>query len=168
MFKAVSATVAAVFLSTAATAATIDTFELDVTSAAGTDSNIVLELGQTYRLTVSGTFMLGSNPTRHVADAEYFNLGSDPLQPLDGTSSREIGVGVDGADIDFGEFRADRVYTALIQGTGSTINVFYSDNPLLDNVGSLRVEISAVPLPAGALLMLSGIAGLGVMRRRKP
>jgi hypothetical protein len=167
MFKTLTAAIAAVFISTAASAVTIDAFDLDVKNASGTDSTAVLALGQTYRITVSGTFTLGTNEIRHIADAEYFNLGSDPLVPLDRTSAREIGVGIDGVDIDFGAFNPSRVYTALIEGKGSTINVFYSDSPLSDNEGSLQVTISAVPLPAGILLMASGLAGFGLIRRRQ-
>ncbi|WP_298836460.1 VPLPA-CTERM sorting domain-containing protein [uncultured Roseobacter sp.] len=166
MFRSLIIAAAAVFISTSASASTVDAFNLDVTTSTGTDSNIVLELGKTYRLTVSGTFSIGSNPTRHVADAEFFNLGSDPLVPLDRVRSREIGVGVNGMDIDFGAYSPDNVYSALIEGTGSTINVFFADSAYRDNSGSLRVEISTIPLPAGMLLLLSGLAGFGVMRRR--
>lgn len=166
MFKTFAAAAAISVLCSAATAAVIDAFALDVTSAAGTDSSVVLNAGETYRLTVSGTILIGSNPTRHVADAEYFNLGGPSPAPIDGTST-EIGVGVDGADIDFGAFNPTNVYSALIVGDGTTINVFFSDSAYGDNSGSLAVEIATVPLPAGMALMLSGLAGLGLARRRK-
>lgn len=167
MKKIMTTAVAAAFMSTAASATVIDSFDLDVTDAAGTNSSAVLALGQTYRITVSGTFFLGGNESRHLADAEFFNLGSDPINPLDSVPAREIGVGVDGMDIDFGAFDPSNVYSALIEGTGSVINVFYSDSPLSDNTGSLQVELSAVPLPAGGLLLLSGFAGFAALNRRK-
>ena len=166
MIRSLIIAAAAVFISTGASASTVDAFDLDVTTAAGTDSNIVLELGQQYRVTVSGTFSIGRNASRHVADAEFFNLGSDPLVPLTGVGSREIGVGIDGADVDFGAFRSDNVYSTLITGTGSAINVFFADSNYRDNRGALSVEISAIPLPAGMLLLASGLAGIGLMRRR--
>lgn len=101
-----------------------------------------------------------------MADAEYFNLASNPLEPLDRVTANEVGVGVDGVDIDFGAYRADNVYTAEIIGKGEAINVFYSDVPLTDNVGSLQVTISAVPLPAGGLLLLTALGGFAFMRRK--
>ncbi len=166
MFKVLATTAALAVAASTASAAVVDAFELDVTSAAGTDSSAVLADGQTYMLTVSGTFMIGSNQTRHVTDAEYFNLGSTPLNPLDRVVRRELGVGVDGADIDFGAYSADNVYSALITGDGSTINVFFADSNYRDNTGSLSVEISSVPLPAGAALLLTALGGLGIARRR--
>lgn len=166
-FKILAASAFLSMSAAAASATVIDAFNLDVTSAAGTDSTAVLAAGVTYELQVSGTFTLGNNPTRHVADAEFFNLASDPLTPLDATNTLEIGVGVDGQDIDFGAFNASHVYTALIVGTGSTINVFYSDSPLGDNRGSLQVQLSTVPVPAGIGLMLTALGGLGFARRFK-
>lgn len=165
MFKVLAASALISLSATAASAATIDAFSLDVTSAAGTDSTAVLALGHTYELLISGTFFLGNNRSRHLADAEYFNLGSTPLSPLDRVGV-EIGVGVDGADIDFGAHNASNIYKARIVGDGSTINVFFADTAYRDNRGSLAVEISAVPLPAGIALMLTALAGLGLARRR--
>jgi hypothetical protein len=163
MFRILGTAALLGFLSTAASAATvIDSFTLDVTSAAGTDSGVVLAAGENYLLTVSGTFLLGNNPTRHIADAEFFNLGSTPLNPI-----ATPGVGVDGADVDFGPFNASHVYTTRIVGDGSTINVFFADSNYGDNSGSLEVSISTVPLPAGMALMLTGLGALGAARRRK-
>lgn len=166
MYKLALAALFASTLSTAASAATVDAFSLDVTSAAGTDSSIALDLGTTYTVTISGTFSLGRNETRHIADAEFFNLGTDPIAPLDATSSLEFGVGIDGADVDFGPFNAANIYSTTVVGDGGSINVFLQDSNYDDNTGSLRVEISVVPLPAGLALLLTGIAGLGIARRR--
>ncbi len=152
--------------SSAASAAVVDAFSLDVTSAAGTDSSVTLDVGTVYHVTVSGRFFLGSNTQRHEADAEFFNLGSSPLNPLDGVTSTEIGVGIDGVDVDFGAFDPSSVYTTTVVGDGTTINLFFSDSNYGDNTGSLSVEIAVVPLPAGLALMLMGMGGLGLARRR--
>lgn len=166
MFKALTTAAFVSLVSTVASAATVDVFNLDVTSAAGTDSSAVLNLATQYDVTVSGTFFLGSNPSRHLADAEFFNLGSAGPTPLDGVNGTEIGVGIDGADVDFGAFDPTSVYNVRISGTGSTINVFFQDVAYGDNSGSLLVEIATVPVPAGLALMLTGLGGLGFARRR--
>ena len=170
MFKALATAAVIGLSSSAASAAVVDVFSLDVTSAAGTDSSVTLDLGTEYSVTVSGRFFLGSNTTRHVADAEFFNLGSSPLNPLDDVTSAEIGVGIDGADVDFGAFDPSSVYTTTVVGDGTTINVFFNDTNYGDNTGSLSVEIAeiaVVPLPAGLALMLMGLGGLRLVRRRR-
>ncbi len=179
MYKLISTIAVLSLSSTAASASTIDAFDLNTSSAAGTNSIAVLTLGQVYNLTVFGTFRVGSNNTRHIADAEYFNLGSSPFEPLDRTASLELGVGVDGIDIDFGAYSASNTYTSQIVGKGKNINVFFADSNYTDNVGNLKVElsnydepenapsISPVPLPAGLPLLLGGLGGLWFVRRRK-
>ena len=166
MYKLLTAAAFTGFLSSAASAAVFDAFSVDSADAAGTESSVILEAGRTYEITVSGTVTLGVDPSRHVADAEFFNLGSNPLVPLDFVGSQEIGIGVDGSDLDFGSFDPSNVYTATVVGDGSTINVFFQDSNYGDNSGSFSVEIAVVPLPAALLLMFTGIAGLGFTRRR--
>ena len=166
MFKVITTALATSLLSTAASAAVVDAFELNVRSAVGTNSTAVLAVGKAYDLTVSGTFFLGTNRTRHLADAEFFNLGAVPSNPLDMAGSREIGVGVNGVDLNFGAFNPLSVYTARIYGGGNTINVFFADSAYGDNSGSLRITICEVPLPASSLLLLAGLGGLAAARRR--
>ena len=154
MFRIIATTAFVSLMATAGSAAVVDAFDLDVTTASGTDSTAILEIGQTYEIKVSGTFRIGNNPTRHIADAEFFNLGSTPLAPID-----TAGVGIDGVDVEFGPaFNPLHVYSTRIVGTGSTINLFFQDSNYRDNSGSLAVEISAVPLPAGLALLLTGLA----------
>jgi hypothetical protein len=164
MLKLTAAAFALSLFSTVASAATfIESFNVDVRSAAGTESTIALVAGRTYELTVSGRFTLGNNARRHISDAEYFNLGSTPLAPIKGNGL----VGLDGTLVDFGDFNPSSVYTTRFVGDGTTINVFVQDSRYNDNGGSLQASISAIPLPAGAVLLISALAGLGFARRRK-
>lgn len=70
------------------------------------------------------------------------------------------GSAVDQPDVNFflGAFNAVTSFSIRVSGTSATDD----DDFLLR-----EMEISAVPLPAGGLLLLGGLAGLAALRRRK-
>ena len=164
MFKSLAAATAFTLIATAGSAAVIDAFSVNVRSIAGTNSTVALTAGKNYWLTVSGTFRVGNDPIRHLADAEYFNLGATPE---DRVGNSEIGIGVDGRDVNFGPYRVSHVYRTQLIGDGTTINVFLQDLSYRDNSGSLMAEISTVPVPASGALLLSALGLAGLMRRRR-
>jgi hypothetical protein len=47
------------------------------------------------------------------------------------------------------------------------LKLFYWDSNNFDNTEFITVDVTAVPLPAAAWLLLSGLAGLGVVGRRR-
>lgn len=157
----------AAIYSTAATAAVVDAFDLDVTTPAGTSSGVILEVGQTYEILVSGSFLIAS-PQPRIADAEYFLTADGTPIDIRPISGEDIGVTIDGVAIDWGDYNSEHVYTTLITGTGSSVLLSFVDIPngYGDNVGSLQVMISAVPLPASGLMLLAGLVALRAKRRR--
>ena len=129
-----------------------------------------LSNGSQYYLTVSGT---GTIAPGRLADAEFYQRNPSAeawftaRQP--GQGGEEVGVSVYGVDVDFGPFNLSHTYTILFTAVGSTVSLFFRDIPngYEDNAGFLSASISAVPLPASALGLLAGLAGLGFLRRRK-
>ena len=163
-----------------AQAAVIDTFTLDMNlsnGSIGVDSNAVLASGTQYIVTVSGTFEIGcisSDPCP--TDAEYYvpSTGSNAGNAFSKTGFDlgpiDVAVRIDGNKIDWGPFQPTRIYSTLLIGLGSTIHVDYLDSFYGDNSGELSVSISTlngvVPIPGALPLFLSGLAVLGLLRRR--
>lgn len=164
MRKLLLSAFSALIMSHAANAAVVDAFSIDGTTPTGTVSSIILEVGRLYEITVSGTIFIA---TGRLADAEYYQLSGS----LDWNDVRppDIGVQIDGLDVAWGDFDPSHNYTISFLGTGSAITMSFLDitGGYSDNSGSLAVSISAVPLPASALLMLGGLAALGAVRKRR-
>ncbi|MEM7178646.1 MAG: hypothetical protein AAGD47_08400 [Pseudomonadota bacterium] len=166
--------VAAVLSGGAQAATIVDSFDLNVLDSSGTDTTAILADQEPYLLTVSGTFFIGSTGASPLGDAEFLNVSNAGASLDFVVSDDDIGVGFNGVDIDFGAFRADGIYSAVVIGTGAIANIFYADTFYNDNSGSLQVLIetinggttAVVPLPAPVLLLLSGLGGLILLRRR--
>jgi hypothetical protein len=117
------------------------------------------------------TFTLGSGGTLSVTDAfndgdrfEIFDFGSSlglTSVPTNGTF--DISNDYDAALLD------PRFSSAVfVLGAGSySITGVTIDSPFGGGGAALRVDISDVPIPAAGLLLLTGLAGLAGLRRRK-
>ena len=84
-------------------------------------------------------------------------IPNDTGDPFIGTGDFDNASGFPPAEISF---------NGLVGGTGRSIYVVWdSYNPAVGTDGSLILQISAVPLPAGLVLMLTALGGLGFVSR---
>lgn len=63
------------------------------------------------------------------------------------------------------DVNGDRLFATVVFADGSTLGTFFTSLGAPGDVG--KAELNIVPLPASALLLLGGLAGLGAMGRRK-
>lgn len=169
------------FGASAAHSAIIDTFDVPSEDPNGVNSTISFVLGTEYTIEVSGTFVI-NNAIGRLADAEWVNLDAGPFATdpnVSNTSGNgaDIGLSIDGMDIDWGAFNADHEYSYTTNALSGIVNFAIIDSSFgafNDNSGSLSVTVSTdmtggmtpVPLPAGMPLLLAGLGGLALLRRR--
>ena len=146
-------------------------------NSASTTPEVVTLANGLYNITVSGRVLIAGGDTQRasddrLADADFFQRGPGNTFFDTAEDGFDVGLEIDGSLAPWNVFaapRADSIYTILYTVTTGSISFLFRDRPGTygDNLGSLRVEISAVPLPASALGLLAGLAGLGFLRRRK-
>lgn len=175
------ASASAFLLSSAASAAVLDSFDVLANDATGIDSSVNFVLGTEYLIEVSGTFII-NNSIGRLADAEWVNLDPGPFAAIPNVGNTagngaDIGLSIAGMDIDWGAFNANHEYSYTTSALSGIVNFAIVDSSLgafSDNSGSLSVTVSAdmsggmtpVPLPAALPLMLVGLGSLAWMRRR--
>ena len=79
--------------------------------------------------------------------------------------NNETGSGLKGGIDDAG----DRLFADVVFADGSVQGSFFTSLGVTDDVGAASLDLAPapVPLPASALLLLGGLAGMGAMRRRQ-
>ncbi len=84
-----------------------------------------------------------------------------------------IGTGVDVSDLTFDPLTGDLTWDTTGFGPGTYIATIEGSDGTLSDIGSVRINLTnrpstnVVPLPAGALLMFTGLVALGATRRLK-
>ena len=109
-------------------------------------SATTLQLGGTYRLRASGTFVISTGQGIE-ADAEYFDFSNPPSSITDAGTSVDHGLAIDDAVVDstrnpkWGAFAPTHVYEIDYAATGDSITAQFHDEVPSNNVGSLTLEI---------------------------
>jgi len=149
---------------TASNAAVISSGQINLNGSSLSLSG--LTAGNQYFLTVSGSGVIAGDG--RLADAEYFQGAvGDAVWISQRPAGPDIGVFVDGLNVDWGAFNPLNVYEIIYTASSDSVSLFFNDSFYGDNRGFLTASISAVPLPASMLGLLAGLAGLGFLRRRK-
>jgi hypothetical protein len=126
-----------------------------------------LEVGTTYTLAASGTFVIGQDP--EWADAQYAFFEDDSVYAAycGGTPSgtnlgillnqgpfNGVGIGPSGEPITWGAYNPVHTYTQQYTATGSTLTLVYSDCNYSDNVATTQYPGTG-PLTVSVLLCVS-------------
>lgn len=121
---------------------------------------IELPPGEEYR---SYTEFTASNKTTSAG------LGIDGI--YSNITSGQIEIPAVGGSFDIGSLRIAGIVDATVQTTNgplaTSLSIFAAVTNIRDLYPAPPPPMSAIPLPAGLPLMLSGLLGLGLLRRRK-
>lgn len=152
-----------VILSSFCQAQFVETLIVPASEEAGVMSSAALELGTLYELTASGSVFIASD---RVADSEYADFNSETLI-RDILNNTDIGMAIDGVDIDWGAYSPDNTYTARYTGTGNPLTALFRDTLYVDNRDSLSLTITQVPEPSGANLAFVVLISCVFTRRKR-
>ncbi len=129
----------------------VDIVTVYAIDGAATTSNIVLNNGDNYRIEASGAYFAGGeNPEDIEADAKYsqddYQASSslpwtDSVRGYESEGTILLNLLVDGAEVDWGDYSADHIYSINMAGSSSTVEFLIYDIYYPNNTGSLTVKI---------------------------
>jgi len=185
LFSGIIAVIALIVLSEPALAVPVggplDAITVPATGGGTVSSSITLIEGIDYYILAKGVYVHDTNPWCQ-ADAEWgenypgqgwveSHSTPDPDLILGGTEYDWMGSALSAPDpiVDYLTFAQhtyspSHMYWVHVVGKGTTLGLYIQDVDHGDNAGSLEVSIYA-PEPATVLLL--GLGGLGLLRRRK-
>ena len=129
----------------------VDIVTVYAIDSAATTSNIVLNSGDNYRIEASGTYFAGGESPEDIeADAKYSQddyQASSSLPWTDSVRGYEsygtilLNLLVDGAEVDWGDYSEDHIYSVNMAGSSSTVEFLIYDTHYPNNTGSLTIKI---------------------------
>ncbi len=166
-----------------APAAIVQAFANSSSGGVGSSTGVMLTAGQTFTVTASPTDLWNAGPLPRWSNADgltgdLFATGSDDSGKPAGTLiGQSFGTWTQGGlsaaygslvgKIGSGAFFLVGTNFAGAANASGELKLFYWDSNNFDNTEFITVDVTAVPLPAAAWLLLSGLAGLGVVGRRR-
>lgn len=119
--------------------------EINVPSGGTTVFSPILENGQGYKVTVTGTikYALGLDPNA-IADAEWAETTVLGIPGWTNPENAHMELLLNGQDIDWGPYSVEHIYTTEVLGNGFGLSFRISDDYYLDNEGYLIVKIEKI------------------------
>lgn len=166
----VSAVAIAMSMGTAASAATVtvDSMANSTTGGTGALTGVFLTIGQAFTVTAGllDTWSLGSNDNSCTRESNADGLTTCTYNPYtQGGLTTAYGKLV--GQINGGNFFAIGTNYSGFAGATGQLLLFNFDSNKSDNSGEIVATVTAVPLPAGGLLLLGALGGIAALRRRK-
>jgi hypothetical protein len=168
-FLALLSTLAMTGAAAQAATVSLDVFARANSSAmlTGAETGITLAKGQGFAVSADpdDLWRIGTKLPRHEGNAD--DMDQTRLYTLFGSTFNHgtlVGRIGEGAFFKIGTF-----FSGVAESAG-VLRLFAWDINAMDNSGFItaKIDVTAIPVPAGAPLLVAGLAALGLIRRRKP
>jgi hypothetical protein len=127
----------------------LETISVSVVSKTARSMSVMpTQLGAVYLLRSAGQGHVGGSGV--VGDADFDDYNATATNANQGEGGADFGIGVDEGctalhKLKWGPYRMDHDYFMLYAGTGMPISFSYCDTGYGDNIGSMPVDLYAVP-----------------------